>query len=31
MLRRIIAMSLNEGFRVMDCLCGGGGFFCKKP
>ncbi|MCR2112318.1 site-specific DNA-methyltransferase [Campylobacter upsaliensis] len=26
MLRRIIAMSSNEGFRVMDCFCGGEGF-----
>lgn len=26
MLRRIIAMSSNEGSRVMDCFCGGGGF-----
>lgn len=26
MVRRIIAMSSNEGSRVMDCFCGGGGF-----
>lgn len=26
MLRRIIAMSSNEGSRVMDCFCGGEGF-----
>ncbi|MCR2107166.1 site-specific DNA-methyltransferase [Campylobacter upsaliensis] len=26
MLRRIIAMSSNEGSRIMDCFCGGGGF-----
>ncbi|WP_309251299.1 DNA methyltransferase [Helicobacter fennelliae] len=31
MLRRIIAMSSNEGSRVMDCFCGGGGFLQEAP